>query len=180
MHKKGVITIIKLIKKAQKGDDKAFLKIFQTFEQDIYRMAYVYVKNKHDALDVVQEVAYRSFKKIDTLQHPEYLKSWLIKITITCSIDCIKQNRKVVQLKPSDEQMMCTEDEDIPLSLSVQQLIDVLNEDEKSIVILRFYHGYTFREIADLLEKPLGTIKSILYRALAKLRHKAKEAEICE
>ena len=45
-------------------------------------MAYVYVKNKDDALDVVQEVAYQSFKKIDTLKKPEYFKTWLIKIAI--------------------------------------------------------------------------------------------------
>ena len=79
--------IIRLVKKAQKGNDKAFLKLFQKYEEDIYRMAYVYVKNENDALDVVQEVAYRSFKKIDTLKNPEYLKTWLIKIAINCSLN---------------------------------------------------------------------------------------------
>ncbi|WP_319005818.1 hypothetical protein [Metabacillus niabensis] len=52
---------IRLVKKAQNGDDKAFLKLFQKLQEDIYRTAYVYVKNKDDALDVVQEVAYQSF-----------------------------------------------------------------------------------------------------------------------
>ena len=58
----------RLVKKAQKGDDKAYLMLFQQYETDIYRMAYVYVKNKDDALDLVQEVAYQSFKKISTLK----------------------------------------------------------------------------------------------------------------
>ncbi|HET6872254.1 MAG TPA: RNA polymerase, partial [Sporolactobacillaceae bacterium] len=48
----------RLVKKAQQGDDQAFLKLFQKYEEDIYRMAFVYVKNQTDALDVVQEVAY--------------------------------------------------------------------------------------------------------------------------
>ncbi|WP_066154509.1 RNA polymerase sigma factor [Halalkalibacter krulwichiae] len=174
------MSIIRLVKKAQKGDDKAFLKLFQKYEQDIYRMAYVYVKNKDDTLDIVQEVAYRSFKKIDTLKKPEYFKTWLIKITISCAIDCLRKNKKVVQLKPEYEEIISSDVEDIPLSLSLHQLLDELNENEKSIVILKFYEGYSFKEIAELLNIPLGTSKSILYRALDKLRKQAKGADICE
>ena len=143
-------------------------------------MAYVYVKNESDALDVVQEVAYRSFKKIDTLKNPEYFKTWLIKIAITCSIDLVKKNKKVVQLKPEYEEFIGLEDEDVSLSITLQELLDQLNEDEKSIVILRFYEGYSFKEIADLLNIPLGTAKSVLYRALGKLRKQFKEADIYE
>ncbi|MGE7186218.1 RNA polymerase sigma factor [Peribacillus sp. NPDC006672] len=174
------MSIIRLVKKAQKGDDKAFLKLFQKYEQDIYRMAYVYVKNKEDTLDVVQEVAYRSFKKIDTLKKPEYFKTWLIKITISCAIDCLRKNKKVVQLKTEYEEIISSDVEDIPLSLSLHQLLDELNENEKSIVILKFYEGYSFKEIAELLNIPLGTSKSILYRALDKLRKQVKGADICE
>ncbi|MEC0300440.1 RNA polymerase sigma factor [Peribacillus frigoritolerans] len=173
--------MIILVKKAQKGDDKAFLKLFQKYEQDIYRMAYVYVKNKDDALDVVQEVAYRSFKKIDTLKKPEYFKTWLIKIAISCAIDCLRKNKKVVQLKPEYEEFISSSDvEDISLSLSLNQIVNELNEDEKSIVILKYYEGYSFKEIAELLNMPLGTSKSILYRALEKLRKQAKGAGIYE
>ncbi|MCU6603354.1 sigma-70 family RNA polymerase sigma factor [Peribacillus frigoritolerans] len=170
--------IIKLVKKAQKGDDKAFIKLFQQYEEDIYRMAYVYVKNESDALDVVQEVAYRSFKKIETLKNPEYFKTWLIKIAITCSIDLVRKNKNVVQLKPEYDECISFEDGDIPLSITLQELLDQLNEDEKSIVILKFYEGYSFKEIADLLNMPIGSAKSVLYRALGKLRKQFKEADL--
>ncbi|WP_428912529.1 sigma-70 family RNA polymerase sigma factor [Niallia sp. Krafla_26] len=172
--------IIRLVKKAQKGNDKAFLKLFQQYEEDIYRMAYVYVKNKDDALDVVQEVAYQSFKKIHTLKMPEYFKTWLMKITMNCATNVIRKNKKVVHLKPEYEEFIGIENEDIPLSLSLKNLIEVLDENEKSIVLLRFYHDHTFKEISELLEIPLGTAKSILYRALDKLRKQYKEGDICE
>ena len=172
--------IIRLVNKAQKGDDKAFLKLFQKYEEDIFRMAYVYVKNESDALDVVQEVAYHSFKKINTLKNPEYFKTWLIKIAINCSLDLVRKNKKVVQLNPEYEEFIGSEDEDVPLSITLQELLDQLNEDEKSVVILRFYEGYSFKEIGELLNMPLGTAKSILYRALGKLRKQFKEADICE
>lgn len=87
------------MKKAQKGNDKAFIKLFQQYEKDIYRMAYVYVNNKDDALDIVQEVAYQSFKKINTLKNPEFFKTWLMKITMNCAINLAKKNKKVVPLK---------------------------------------------------------------------------------
>lgn len=176
IRQKGGIAILSLVKKAQKGSDKAFLKLFQTYEEDIYRMAYVYVKNKDDALDIVQEVAYQSFKKIDTLKSPEYFKTWLMKITINCAINVINKNKKVVQLRPEFEESVGSHDEDIPLSLSLQDLVNTLKEDEKSVVLLRFYHDYSFKEISELLHMPLGTAKSVLYRALDKLRKQVKEA----
>ncbi|MBM7650213.1 RNA polymerase sigma-70 factor (ECF subfamily) [Bacillus ectoiniformans] len=168
------------MKKAQKGNDKAFIKLFQRYEEDIYRMAYMYVKNESDALDVVQEVAYHAFKKIDTLKEPAYLKTWLIKITITTSLNVIKKNKKVIQLKPEYEEFIGLEDQDPLLSITLQELIEKLNEDEKSLVILRFYEGYSFKEMAEILHLPLGTVKTTLYRALGKLRKHFEEADLCE
>ncbi|KGR81859.1 RNA polymerase [Lysinibacillus odysseyi 34hs-1 = NBRC 100172] len=174
------MAIIRLIKKAQKGDDQAFLKLFQQYQEDIYRIAFTYVKNQNDALDVVQETAYRSFKKIDTLKRPEYFKTWLIKIAINCAIEFVRKNKKVILLKPEDEEFIGSVDEDVSLSITLQELLDRLNEDEKGVVILKFYQGYSFKEIADLLNIPLGTAKSVLYRALQKLRKDFKETGICE
>jgi RNA polymerase sigma-70 factor, ECF subfamily len=168
--KKRVISIRRLVKMAQKGNEKAFLKLFQKYEEDIYRTAYVYLKNENDALDVVQEVAYQSFLKIDTLKEPKYFKTWLIKISINCSINLIKKKQKVVQLEQKHEGLMAIELDDIPLSMTLQDLISRLKEDEKSAIILRYYHNYTFKEIAEVLNIPVGTSKSILYRALEKLR----------
>lgn len=50
-----------LVKQAQKGNDQAFLQLFQQYVQEIYKMAFIYVKNESDALDVVQETAYAAF-----------------------------------------------------------------------------------------------------------------------
>lgn len=165
-----VIPIIRLVKKAQKGNEKAFLKLFQQYEEEIYRMAFVYVRNKEDALDVVQEVAYQSFKNISSLKKAEYFKTWLMKITINCSINLIRKNEKVVPLKPEFEEIIATYNEDFLSNLSLSDLMTDLKEDEKSVVVLKFYYNYTFKEIAEILEIPLGTTKSILYRALAKLK----------
>ncbi|KGR74923.1 RNA polymerase [Ureibacillus sinduriensis BLB-1 = JCM 15800] len=163
----------RLVKKAQKGNDKAYLMLFQQYETDIYRMAYVYVKNKDDALDLVQEVAYQSFKNIRTLKNPEYFKTWLMKITINCALNLLNKNKNVLPL--NSEIQIGTEEEDIALSISLHKLIDTLKEDEKSVILLKYYDDRTLKEISEILEIPLGTAKSVLYRALEKLRQNIKE-----
>ncbi|WP_232696716.1 RNA polymerase sigma factor [Brevibacillus daliensis] len=169
-----------LVKKAQKGNDKAFLQLFQMYEQDIYRIAYVYVKNEEDASDVLQEVAYRSFKNIHTVREASYFKTWLIKITISCAIDSLRKNKNIVQLNPNYEEFLGASNEDIPLTLSIQELINGLNENEKSVVILKYYKDFSFKDIAETLDIPLGTAKSVLYRALDKLRKSIKEVGVNE
>ena len=165
----------RLVKKAQKGNEKAFLMLFQQYEADIYRMAYVYVKNKDDALDLVQEGAYQSFKTISTLKKPEYFKTWLMKITINCALNLINKNKKVIPLNSNFEVLTGSEDEDIALTLSLHMLIDTLKEDEKSVILLKYYDDRTLKEISEILDIPLGTAKSVLYRALDKLRQNLKE-----
>ena len=167
--------MLNLIKKAQKGNDKAFLTLFQQYEQDIYRTAFVYVKNQSDALDVVQETAYRSFKSIKNLKEPKYFKTWLIRIAISCAIDLLRKQKNVVQMKPEYVEFISDDvNEDIDLEMTVRDLIERLNEVEKSVIILRFYEGLTIKEISDELDIPLGTAKTILYRALDKLRKNLK------
>ena len=167
--------MLNLVRKAQKGNEKAFLTLFQQYEQDIYRTAFVYVKNQNDALDVVQETAYRSFNSIKNLKEPKYFKTWLIRIAISCAIDLLRKQKNVVQIKPEFEEFISGDiNEDIDLEMTVRDLIEQLNEDEKSVIILRFYEDLTIKEVSETLEIPLGTAKTVLYRALNKLRKDLK------
>jgi len=173
--------MIQLVKEAQQGNDNAFLKLFQEYENDIYRTAFVYVKNQEDALDVVQETAYRAFKSIKNLKEPKYLKTWIIKIAISCSIDVLRKQKKVVELKPEVEKVLSSKDEnDIALSMTLDDLIQLLNETEKKVIILRYYFDFTIKEVSETLNIPLGTAKTILYRGLNKLRKELNGDEMYE
>ena len=170
--------ILELIHKAQNGDDEAFLELFQNYEQDLYRMAFVYVKNQDDALDVLQETAYKAFKKIETLREPRYLKTWLIKIAISCATDLIRKRKNVVYLNQTDMELTSKDSTDVTMTITMQQILETLDELEKSIVFLKYYSELTFKEIAELKDLPLGTVKTTLYRALAKLRVEMKGADL--
>ena len=170
--------MLELISRAQKGDDEAFLSLFQTYENDMYRMAFMYVKNQEDALDVVQETAYRAFKNIQTLRDPRYFKTWLIKITMSCATDVLRKNKKIVYLNQDYAEWLGSEGEDLPTVLTIKQILETLDEQEKNIVFLKYYNDLTFKDISELLELPLGTVKTVLYRALEKLRVQVKGADL--
>lgn len=167
--------------KAQKGNDNAFLTLFQKYENDIYRVAFVYVKNQNDALDVVQETAYQSFKSIKNLKEPKYFKTWLIRIAINCALDLLRKQKNILPLNSEFENFLAGDfNEDIFEEITLNELIECLNEDEKSVIILRFYDDLTIKEVSKTLEIPLGTTKTILYRALNKLRKNLEGDHIYE
>ncbi|SHJ20166.1 RNA polymerase sigma-70 factor, ECF subfamily [Lutispora thermophila DSM 19022] len=168
---------IKLVKKAPKGDDGAYLELFVKYEEMIYRTAYLYVKNEEDALDVVQETAYRSFKSIKNLKKPKYFKTWLTRIAITSALDVLRKRKNMVFIDEYKEDMASVEDEtaEITTSVSLLELLKSLKDDEKSVVILKYYYDYTFNMISEILDMPLGSVKTIIYRALKKLRIEGKE-----
>lgn len=84
-------------------------------------------------------------------------------------------------MKPKFEEVIFGDvKEDIDLELTVRDLIDGLGEEEKSVILLRFYEDLTIKQIAESLDMPLGTAKTILYRALSKLRKNLKGEGIYE
>ena len=70
---------IEIARKAIKGDDEAFLQIMQLYKDTLYRTAFAFLKNEHDALEAMQEVTFRAYQKIHTLKEPTYMKTWLSK-----------------------------------------------------------------------------------------------------
>ncbi len=164
--------------KHRKSDRDTFTQQFRQYEGDLYRMAYVYVKNEQDALDVMQETAYRAYKNYHTLQNPQYFKTWATRIVINCAIDHIRKNKGILPLEDYAEnlpELSHSEEQQIILSTTLQQLMDIHSPTEKSVVLLKYYEQYTFREISEFLALPTGTVKSLLYRALHKLRAAVKE-----
>src|SRR4051812_8366946 len=93
----------KMVKKAIRGNKKAFEQIIKQYYERIYRTAYLYVHNEEDALDVVQEATYQACTSIHSLKHPEYFMTWLTKIIIRCASQILKKRTNIVRL--TDEVM---------------------------------------------------------------------------
>ena len=168
------------ILKAQKGNRKAFIKCIQPYEADLYRMAYVYMKNEQDALDIVQETILKAFESIHTLREPAYLKTWLIKININCCLKKIRQTQKIVYMEPQQVERWSEKEKDISLQVVLEKILNEISLEEKQILLLKYYQGYTFEEISGIVDMPLGTVKSLLYRALKKCKVQIEEVDFYE
>ena len=123
MYREGVIPIQKLIKKAKRGNKTAFMQCIEPYEADLYRMAFVYMKNEHDALDVVQETILKAYENINTLKETAYFKTWLIKIVINSSLSKIKKAERVIHIDEKQSSILQVILTDISLKLTLQHLI---------------------------------------------------------
>ncbi|MGG0644597.1 sigma-70 family RNA polymerase sigma factor [Sporosarcina gallistercoris] len=135
-----------------------------------YRLAYSYVKNKENALDIIQESIYKALRSIDRLDEIEYLKTWFYRILVNTSIDFIRKHQRMTVMDDEilDGYLPKTEDEQTDMDL-----LDALNSltaKEKSLIILRFFEDLKIDEVAAVLEENVNTTKTKLYRKLKKLR----------
>ena len=173
-----------LLRMAQRGDEKAFLELFSMYENQMYRVAFLHVKNEADALDIMQEVAYRMFKNIKTVKNAAYFKTWLTRITMNCAVDHIRKNSKVVQIGTeyleNTEEISESYEKEVLLGATLTELMTALEPEEKNVILLKYYYEYSFPEMSEILKRPLGTVKSVLYRALKKLKEQAKEVHLDE
>lgn len=157
-------------------NEESFLKAVSEGKESLYRIAFTYVKNKDDALEIVQEAVYKAYISYNTLEEPQYFNTWLTRITINCAMDYIRKTKKVVHLESGYKSEISTYDsqksEEI---MDLYEALDKLDEKQKTIIILRFFEDKKIKDIADILKYPVSTVKSILYRALEKLKVDLKE-----
>ena len=131
----------------------------------LYRMAYKYVCNEQDALDIVQESAYKAMKHCGSLREPQYALTWLYQIVRNEAVSFLRGQKPSVPIWEMDGGTEAAYT-DIDLHRAIAQL----PVGEKSVVFLRYFDGFSFKQIAEILQENINTIKSRLYRALQKLK----------
>lgn len=154
----------------KKGLEKQIEKHVVENKEKHYRLAYSYVKNVDDALDIVQESIYKAFSSIDSLKEPQYIKTWFYKIVVYTSLDFLRKRKRFIV---ADEEFLINHDEgtvDVHSDIDLQKALDDLPDEYRSIIILRFFEGLKIKEVADILDENINTVKTRLYKSLEKLR----------
>jgi len=152
-------------------DEKAFEELLEKEKQQLYRVAFLYVKNETDALDIVQDAVYKAFINRDTLVKEEYFSTWITRILINTALNFLKGKKKIVLLNEIDK-LNNTENDGMDNRIDVLEAVKRLEEPFKTTIILRFYKDFTIKQIGETLECPEGTVKSNIHRALQKLKFK--------
>lgn len=171
----GLERKLKLVKRAKKGDSEAFQTLIHEEKEKMYRMAYMYMRNEDDALEVFQESLCKALTSIHTLRNNDYFSTWVMKILINSAIAALKKKQKLVSLSNEAlEYIGTTEHLQNEEQLDLLQAMDEIEEKYKTVLLLRFYEDYTVKQIAAFLNCPEGTVKTNIRRGLEVLRSKLK------
>jgi len=168
--------IKELVHRSRKGDESAFSRLIADRQASLYKIAYSYVKNRDDALDLVGESIYKAFISLNTLKNPEHFNAWLTRIVINLSINFINKQRKIVIADGETEFKDSFDGANREAIIDLYSAIDQLEDRQKTVIILKYLEDLPLSEVAKIMECPLGTAKTYLHKALQNLRLELKEA----
>lgn len=162
-----------LVERAKNEDSDAFNNLILNIEKDLYCIARSKIDNENDIEDIIQETMIIAFLNIKKLKNNSFFKTWVIRILIN---NCNKfYKRKKHKSIDEDEEIKKIGSVEMDLSnIEFKDFISFLNEDERTILTLYYYLGYTTKEISKILNKREGTICSKISRAKIKIKEKYK------
>lgn len=162
---------MKLLSSKNKLKEKRFKEYIIENKNSFYRLAYSYVKNEDDALDIVQESICKGLAKINKLEDIDLMKPWFYRILVNTSLDLIRKNKKYVHIEDDLENIENVESKiEIDREIDIQKAMESLPEDYRSIIVLRYFEDLKISDIAQILNENENTIKTRLYRSLKLLR----------
>ncbi|MFO7320611.1 MAG: sigma-70 family RNA polymerase sigma factor [Chloroflexota bacterium] len=173
-----------LIEVARRGDLSAFNALVLRYQNIVYTVAYRIMGDQQSASDATQEAFISAFRRLSTFRGGSF-RSWLLRITANACYDELRRlkRRPATSLEElpsaeSDDGPSLPDDTDTPeevieqseLRNAIQQCIQALGEDQRTVMVLSDVDGLSYQEIADVTGANLGTIKSRLSRARAAVR----------
>jgi RNA polymerase sigma-70 factor (ECF subfamily) len=182
-----------ILRRARCKDADALEALISRFSPRIYGLLYRMTGSREDADDLLQETFLRVVRTIDQYEHTGRFESWLFRITANLARDRLRRKKRRADTVGLDGEAGAyggtTEDRalvydhlpDFALLRSESQqriaaAMEKLSEPEREILLLRHYAELPFREIADLLNIPLGTALARAHRALSRLRDELTDA----
>lgn len=180
IDRKNKLNEIKLIKESMKGNKESFGILIKNNKEYLYKMAFLYVKDEQDALEVIHETVYRAFLNIEKLKKAKFFNTWITRILINVSIDFLKRKGKNQMLDEStpiikEKCEISTEEK-----LDLYNAIDLLNDNYKTVIIMMYFNDMKIKDISKVMEIPENTVKTYLRRAKQALGEILKEGYLDE
>lgn len=159
-----------LVSSAKNGSAEAFGELYDIYSKDMFRFAYYYLGSSAMAEDCVSECVCLAFQKISSLRKPSAFKSWLFKILHNCCNNALRE--KVVSSGNVEYESIVniSSEDNMSERLSLRDALMALSDEEREIVILHYCHGYTSKEIGEIMEMKDATVRSKIMRSGEKMR----------
>ncbi len=158
-----------LIQLSKAGNKDALIELLKSAEPSIYKTAFYFMGNEHDAKDVTQESLIKIYTKINTFQEKAKFNTWVQRITTNICMDKFRKNKNEISIEGTEMSLKghLNVEKEIEDRLMVEDLINHmknLSKTIKAVMILRYLHEFSYQEISEALDVPLNTVKSYLYR----------------
>lgn len=158
---------------------KEKLKLYITNNLDkLYRLAFSYAKNEHDAEDIVNESVKRALDTIYQLEKEEFLGTWMYRIVINTASSYMKMKSKLIYIDEVIENTLVKEDKYQDTDL--YNMVMKLDSKYRIVIVLRFYEDMAIDKIAEVLNENISTVKTRLYKALKLLKIEMNEEALID
>jgi len=177
------------IKQVIKGDQDAFGEIVEIYKNSIYQLCYRMIGNQHEAEDLAQEAFLRAYVNIKSFNQELKFSTWLFRIATNLCIDRIRKKKPDYYLDaevsgtegltmysqiPSTTPLPENHLESLELHATVQKEILKLPEKYRSVIVLKYIEELSLNEISEILDLPLGTVKTRIHRGREALRQQLR------
>lgn len=146
-------------------------------QNKFYRLAYSYVREEQAALDIVQNAVCRALENCFGLKNPLALRTWFYRILVNEALQYLRRYKKETPFSEKTADSLIYEEPAFDADKETYAAVLRLSEPMKTVVLLHYYEDLTLKQIAEITNTPLSTVKSRLYSALRKLREILKEEE---
>lgn len=181
--------IKKRIKQVLKGDQSAYGEIVEIYKDKVFQLCFRILGNRHEAEDMAQEAFIRAYVNISSFNIDLKFSTWLYRIATNLCIDRIRKKKPDYYLDAevlgtdgltmysqiaSDTILPEDEIESLELQETIQREITKLPEKYRSVIVLKYIEELSLNEISEILDIPLGTVKTRIHRGREALRHQLR------
>ncbi|HIE57024.1 MAG TPA: sigma-70 family RNA polymerase sigma factor [Anaerolineales bacterium] len=163
-----------LLKRSARGDDGAFHSLYDRYRVPIYNYILRLVRQKGAAEELLQETFLAIWQSAAKFRGKSSVKTWIFRIAYYQSISHLRKSRDVADITTSKIRSSEPAPEDVFLqnftTSQVLAALEMLSPNQRSVVELTFIYGFSYREIAEIMNCPTGTVKSRMSYALRYLR----------
>ncbi|WP_174735111.1 RNA polymerase sigma factor SigW [Mesobacillus harenae] len=183
-------TIVKKrIKEVLKGDQNAFGEVVELYKDKVFQLCYRMLGNRHEAEDIAQEAFLRAYMNIHSFNLNLKFSTWIYRIATNLCIDRIRKKKpdyfldaevpgteglNMYSQVASDTALPEDELESLELQDAVQKEISKLPEKYRSVIVLKYIEELPLKEISEILNLPLGTVKTRIHRGREALKNQLR------
>lgn len=179
----------KRIKEVIKGDQNAFGEIVELYKDKVFQLCYRMLGNRHEAEDIAQEAFIRAYVNINSFNINLKFSTWIYRIATNLCIDRIRKKKPDYYLDAevsgsdgltmysqiaADTALPEEELQSLELQETIQKEISKLPEKYRTVIVLRYIEELSLNEISEILDLPLGTVKTRIHRGREALRQQLR------